>query len=126
MYCPRCGAQHPDDACFCAKCGFKLNQKEPIHDFAQENAQAATPYNQNAVIGFALSLAGLFFFGLILGIFGIIFSRRGMQECDADPTSRGRSLAVAGLIVSIVDLAYSALAVLGVLYYVLFLGMLFF
>jgi uncharacterized membrane protein YvbJ len=28
MYCPKCGAEHNDDAIFCSKCGYEMRDGE--------------------------------------------------------------------------------------------------
>jgi antitoxin component YwqK of YwqJK toxin-antitoxin module len=36
MYCPKCGAQTPDDAVFCGKCGFKIQSVSSTNTISQD------------------------------------------------------------------------------------------
>lgn len=61
--------------------------------------------NGMALTGFICSLVGLFLFGLILGVLAIIFSAIGLGEINKDKTKwKGKGLAIAGLIIGIVDI----------------------
>ncbi len=123
MYCPQCGMQHNDDAFFCAACGLKFAEKETAQEFmagAVPPVQPASTYCGKAIAGFVLSLVGLFCMGLVLGILGIFFSVKAMRECDQNPALQGRGLAVAGLIISIMDVIG---AVFMILYMIMFLSM---
>ncbi|MBQ9784004.1 MAG: DUF4190 domain-containing protein [Clostridia bacterium] len=137
MYCPQCGAQHDDGALFCPACGFKVGdakanesktepEKEPVQEFMAGTvppaAPAASGYSKKSVAGFVLSLVGMFCCGLICGILGIIFSRQGMRECDENPNLQGRGLAVAGLIISILDVIFMVIAIVFYIVYFALLG----
>jgi hypothetical protein len=81
---------------------------------------AREPDNGPAVAGFVLSLVagGLLIFSLGLSsivslgcaVAGLIYSRKGRQKVDAGETTKNRSLAQAGYVISIVSLVLSALA----------------
>jgi hypothetical protein len=78
------------------------------------------PDNGPAVAGFVLSLVagGLLIFSLGLSsivslgcaVAGLIYSRKGKQKVEAGETTKSRSLAQAGYVISIVSLVLSALA----------------
>ncbi len=60
--------------------------------------------NGMAIAGFVCSLVGLFLFGLVLGILGIIFSAIGLGKISKDSSRwKGKGMAVAALIVGVVD-----------------------
>jgi hypothetical protein len=81
---------------------------------------AREPDNGPAIAGFVLSLVsgGLLIFSLGLSsivslacaVAGLIYSRKGKQRVDAGETSKNRSLAQAGYVISIVGLVLSVLA----------------
>ena len=81
---------------------------------------AREPDNGPAIAGFVLSLVsgGLLIFSLGLSsivslacaVAGLIYSRKGKQRVDAGETSKNRSLAQAGYVISIVSLVLSVLA----------------
>jgi len=81
---------------------------------------AREPDNGPAVAGFVLSLVagGLLIFSLGLSsiislacaVAGLIYSRKGKQKIDAGETTKSRSLAQAGYVISIVSLVLAALA----------------
>ena len=81
---------------------------------------AREPDNGSAIAGFVLSLVsgGLLLFSLGLSsivsvacaVAGLIYSRKGKRKVDAGETSKNRSLAQAGYVISIVALVLSVLA----------------
>jgi len=73
----------------------------------EENGQM----NTNAVISLTmgiLSLLFLPFIGWILGIVGLVYSNKSLQEI-ADTKEKGKNLAVAGKVCSIVGITFSLL-----------------
>jgi hypothetical protein len=64
------------------------------------------------VAGFVLGLVGLLIFGLLFGLLAIIFSAIGLGKINKDPSRwRGKGLAVAGLVIGIIDILVLALLV---------------
>ncbi len=119
MFCPNCGVPVSDGANFCEKCGAPVAIAEENTTawgaemnantfYAQPAAPVATKSSGKGVAGFVLALVGMFTGGLILGILGIIFSVMGLKEIGRDPSLTGRGMALAGLIISIVQLAFWA------------------
>ena len=119
MFCPKCGAQNVDDAKFCVNCGSQIEKPEGeqaqmeqapiVQSSATETAPAApvkTRMSGCAIAGFVLSLVGLFtgsYGALICGILGIVFSAIGMRAASINPQVKGKGLAIAGLVISIVE-----------------------
>ena len=70
--------------------------------------------NNSAVISLTVGILSLFipFIGLILGIIGIVFSRKAVKQMNKT-NENGRGLATAGLICSIVGIIMQLLMVLG-------------
>ncbi len=63
-----------------------------------------------AVAGFVLSLVGLFFWGVIFGVMGLIFSAVALSRMRKDSSIGGKGLAIAGLVMGILGiLIWSAL-----------------
>lgn len=60
------------------------------------------PGNGLAVAGFVLSLVGLFILWFICGTLGIIFGAVGLQRANRGAKYRG--LAIAGLVIGIIDI----------------------
>lgn len=71
----------------------------------KNNDNESKKSNGLAVTGFVLSLVGLFLFGFILGLLAIIFSAIGLGRAVKDSTYKGKGLAIAGLIIGIIDIA---------------------
>ncbi len=76
------------------------------------------PFSGMAIAGFVLSLAAIFFnaFFLIPSILGIIFSGVGLGKCNKNGY-RGKGLAIAGMVISIILLVIYVIAIIYVLSY---------
>jgi hypothetical protein len=74
--------------------------------------------NNSSVISLTVGILSLFipFIGLILGIIGIVFSRIAVKQMNST-NEKGRGLATAGLICSIVGIIIQLLMVLGYIAY---------
>jgi uncharacterized membrane protein len=70
--------------------------------------------NNHSVISLTVGILSLFipFIGVILGIIGIVFSRKAVKQIDKT-NENGRGLATAGLICSIVGIILQVFMVLG-------------
>jgi len=67
-----------------------------------------------AVASFVLSLCGFFCAGFILGLLAVIFGGVALSAINKDPRLGGKGLAIAGLVIGIIDLAvWIVLLVLG-------------
>ena len=89
MFCKNCGSQIDDNAYVCPHCGVKV---------AQDEVQAHENGNTLAIVGFILS----FFVALA----GLICSILGYQKAKNEGLPH-KSLALAGIIISIVSMALS-------------------
>ncbi|WP_349410011.1 DUF4190 domain-containing protein [Pseudalkalibacillus sp. SCS-8] len=69
--------------------------------------------NSNAIIGLVLSILSFTvpMFGIILGIIGIIVSKRGMNQIE-ETGQGGRGIAKAGFVLSIISVILQVLALL--------------
>ncbi|MFC2022993.1 DUF4190 domain-containing protein [Chloroflexota bacterium] len=102
MYCPKCGAENPEGASFCQKCGAGLTQPIP----------ASAPAPQQPIVMQAERTSGMAITSLVLGIVGfiinplsvlaIIFGAVALSQIGKDPTLKGKGMAVAGLVLGIV------------------------
>ena len=117
MYCKYCGTQNSEESRYCSNCGASINAnaEQTISESVVQQT-AGSPVQQptasqpiakkssgKAIAGFVLSLVGLVFAGIVCGTLGLIFSALGMKE-TADKTRGGRGLAIAGLVISIIDI----------------------
>ena len=104
MNCPNCNTYNAENASFCSSCGTPLNsepKRQPINLI-----QPMGRYCGLAIASFVLSLVGLVIAGLICGIIGIVLYCLANSSFRHDPSLRGRGLATAGLIISIVDCVF--------------------
>ena len=111
MYCKNCGYKNTDDAKFCESCGSKLISENGVIEQTETTYSNSQPieikeerkYSGKAITGFVLSLVGMVFAGLICGVLGTIFSSISLVEIPKKQFN-GKGLAIAGLVVSIVDI----------------------
>ena len=102
MYCTNCGAKNDDKSNFCYKCGKKLieSNNEDIKENIEKNNFSAF-----AVTGFVSSLIGIVFFDIVFitvsSITGLCFSFFALDEIKKKG-KKGKGLAIAGLVISIV------------------------
>ncbi len=83
------------------------------HQGASARQVAYRPQEPMAIAGFVLGLVSILFLGFITGILAIIFSALGLQKINREPELfSGKGLAVAGLILGIINVALPLLAVL--------------
>ena len=120
MFCNNCGSNNPDDAKFCAGCGAQLSANNEANSATQQDIASVPestiqPSNQpevvvqkkfsgKAIASFVVSLAGIFIAAIICGIIGLILSRTAMQEIKTKGNLKGQGLAIAGMIISIIDI----------------------
>lgn len=106
MFCPRCGHENANGELFCAMCGESLKEKPKPNIFKNDQPGfyyvEDRRYSGKAIAGFILSLVGIIVAGIICGTIGIVFSILGLSEIR-NQNRRGYGLAVAGLVISIID-----------------------
>ncbi|MBO5328061.1 MAG: hypothetical protein J6B04_02675 [Clostridia bacterium] len=91
MFCKVCGKEINENAVVCPHCGCGVAQ-------AQKSTSVA------AVVGFIMSLVSLFIsFYCIIPVLGVVFSGIGMSATSYGK-KKGRGIAVAGLVISIISL----------------------
>lgn len=102
-FCRKCGKEIEDTASFCDSCGA------PTKGDINSNVQAQTisekpPKAGICVAGFVVSLCSCFIDPIALvSITGIALSAVGLNKIKANPTLGGKGLAVAGLVIGIVE-----------------------
>ena len=114
MICPSCGRNNEESAKYCAGCGAPLDEYRIVFDEVAEETNVnqtvtntinnePTKYSGKAIAGFVLGLVGMVVSAVICGTLGIIFSALGMSDVKKNG-KKGFGLAVAGLVVSIIDI----------------------
>ncbi len=98
MYCKNCGKEISDYAYVCPNCGVKTDSS-----LSQGNAPAEKKTNTLAIVGFVLAF--------LVPIAGLICSIIGKKQC-AERNEGGAGLALAGLIISIAEMAIVLLYVI--------------
>lgn len=134
MFCPNCRANLPDDAKGCPHCGAWFGQAQNQQSQQQGPGYAGQQgygYQQNPYMGqgygpqyggfppiipfdnrscgkatasFVVALISLFLVSLAGGIVGIILGAIALGECSRNPYLRGKGLAIAGLVLSILSI----------------------
>lgn len=103
MFCPKCGNTVNEDATFCPVCGAALKgEAQP----APQPTPAYAPVrgsNTMAILGLV--------FAFIMPILGLIFSILGLNKAK-EMQGEGHGLALAGLIISIVEMAISLIVII--------------
>lgn len=96
------------------KSSLRVEEKHTTPTFKSEFAKGSKMILANAdeprsnglaIAGFVCSIVGFFVFGILLGVLAIIFSAVGLGKINKDPSKwKGKGLAIAGLIIGIVDI----------------------
>ncbi len=133
MFCPNCGNEVPDENKFCPNCGAKLREAdetskntdtaepfaEPFAgqshptDNTQPNNQAYDPrYSQQPVAKQnTFALLG-FIFSFFVSVVGLVLSIIGYRKADTECRGDGKSLALAGIIISSIELVLEVILVI--------------
>ena len=141
MFCRNCGFELQDDARFCSKCGTavdfvtnKTSEPEQTYGNLNENysdysyVQAEDNSAEKSALGGSVLKFGIlglvFSLTVFFSLLGLIFSSVALSKANAfksafgqteGKATVGRSLGKAGLIVSIIMIAYLALcAIIGI------------
>ncbi|MBE7076296.1 MAG: DUF4190 domain-containing protein [Clostridiales bacterium] len=122
MFCSYCGKKVADTDKFCKECGAEIKKTAEVVDPVAETENTQVESNEvqtkkfsgKAIAGFVLSLAGIVFAGMICGIIGLILSSIALKNIKNNENLRGKGLAIAGLVISIIDI------VIMIIYYGMF------
>jgi uncharacterized membrane protein YvbJ len=114
MYCAKCGEQIPEGSRYCAKCGTATSQQTPVQQATIQPPPVQQPVYQQPLpqrSATAERTSGMAITSLILGIIGvflapfsilaIIFGAIAMSQTSKDPSLKGKSVAIAGLVIGI-------------------------
>ena len=107
-FCVKCGKELKTGDTFCTNCGTPVGGSgKPVENGATGKT------NGQAIAGFICSIIGFWFAGIILGAISISLSSVALKHLKAFPNEKGKGLAIAGLIIGIVDVvgAIAALVV---------------
>jgi len=111
MFCPKCGQQNSEDSSFCRSCGTALAVAAPMPGATGQHYVANTTQNAPlSVPSLVLGLIGLFISPL--AILAIIFGAVALGKINNDPSLKGKGMAVAGLVLGIVEIASWVLVIL--------------
>lgn len=104
MFCRNCGRSLDDSALFCPSCGQAVSGEhaygEPVR---REAPSAGQSENGMAIAGFVCSF--------FIAILGLIFGCIGLKQ-SKELGGKGRSFAIAAIVISSVELAAVVIAVL--------------
>ena len=128
-FCQSCGYEIPEGSLYCEKCGSPVEpvapvapvqsvpvQNTPVQSVPVQNPQVVyqnvtvTPSKTNgfAIAGFVLSIISIFLCcgGLVTGIPGLVLSILGLRDISKN-NEGGKGLAIAGIIISSIMIAFS-------------------
>ena len=96
---------------YCKKCGSKLDETGycPICQRYDDENVYASKMSGACIAGFVVSLCGMLIAAIPCGIIGLLISVKGMDDVKKRKC-KGDGLAIAGAIVSIVDIILGLIA----------------
>lgn len=100
MFCKYCGKEVDVNTAFCPHCGVSLNQ--PVNQ-TQNNNPIVRPTCDLAIVGLILAF--------VVPLAGLIVSILGLKKCTSE-SLEGKGYAVAGIIISSVEMAIAVVYVL--------------
>ena len=130
MFCTKCGKELADHAKFCSDCGTQVPElkEEPNTASCEETPIEGAPTTKSkkklsalALAGFIVSMASILLFPLAGGIVGLILSRKGKAEIEAQDLD-GQGFATAGIVVGVVNIIRGIIQIIIVI--ALIVGML--
>lgn len=125
MFCSKCGAELPEGAQWCPKCGTQ--QGVTIQPQTQEINSQPQPA-PGSIAGFIISLAGLLIdwlpiAGLVLSIVGTAICGKGKRQVAANPSAyTSTGLLTAGHIIGVIGIVFGAVYLIIWLVYAVILG----
>lgn len=121
-FCQNCGYEIPEGSIYCEKCGSPVAAPQqpvaPVGSAPVQNNQVVYPNatittaprktNGLAIAGFVLSIVSIFFCcgGIVTALPGLILSIIGLKDINKNGED-GKGLAIAGIIISAIMLAFS-------------------
>jgi hypothetical protein len=75
-----------------------------IQPLSQPEVVVQKKFSGKAIASFIVALAGLFIAAIICGIVGLVLGRVAIQEINTKGNLKGKGLAIAGMIISIIDI----------------------
>ncbi len=122
--CKYCGGQIGDEDKFCQTCGVSTEEavestatvntvetaQEQVNNVVNDSTQLPSKTSGTAIAGFVCALVGLFILPLILGILGISLGATALKHMKVFTNEKGKGLAIAGLVVGIVDVVWYFIA----------------
>jgi hypothetical protein len=105
MFCPRCGAENPDNGQVCQQCGAPLSLSSAT--------LAPRPTSTLAIVSLAAGVAAYVFIPIIGAVIAVITGHMAIREIDrSGGRLEGRTLAVIGLVLGYIHLAIDVLVLL--------------
>ena len=119
MFCQNCGKENPSGSIFCENCGsvigsnpIESNVEQPITENVNNNVSSSdAKTNTLAIVGFILSLVGIFCFGILFGAAGIVLGIIARGQIKSNPGRKGSGLALAGIIIGSFDVVFVIFAI---------------
>lgn len=123
--CKYCGNTLNDGDKFCQKCGGVVEEAstnqttaEVVNNISdtQNNNQSQSEYsgktNGTAIASLVCSLVGIIIAAIPLGIVSICLSAAAMKHISAFPGEKGKGMAIAGLVIGIIDIVFGVIGVI--------------
>ena len=79
-------------------------QPQSFVDEQSSQIQTNQAYCKFSVAAFVISLIGIFVGAIICGIIGCTFASIALKDSDKNPELKGRGMAIAALVISIIDI----------------------
>ena len=114
MFCRICGYELPENAQFCSRCGTHVETSEFVPTAEESTPAEPAKYSGKAIAGFVIALVGIMISAIPCGIIGIVFSVLGKKE-TVELNKKGKGLAIAGLVISILDIVLGVINVINVM-----------
>ncbi len=114
MFCTKCGAQIQEGANYCSRCGT------PVAATEVSAGEAAQCTSGMATASLVCGIAG-FFLGPLLSVLAIIFSIIALPHFGNNPALKGKGMAIAGLVLGMIGLAWIVFVIWTILVFLGFL-----